>query len=182
MMPCHLFLVNGVPWSESEFCNHYYCDYIDYRTVGRQGPSLRPRYSKSITEWHIKHITWRPSRSHSSRRSSADRAPRPAGTRQARRNRRRAPPRIAADSEFLQFSSTRFMSRSLTLLSFGTAPLPQNAVSSAHWPSAQFVSSAMGCCELPFPGIDRTAGVETGRARTQLELTQEFRTARRIGP
>jgi hypothetical protein len=37
------------------------------------------------------------------------------------------------NGEFLRLSTTRFISRSLTLLSMGIAPSEQNTFSSAHW-------------------------------------------------
>src|SRR5215813_2585846 len=44
------------------------------------------------------------------------------------------PPRgLPTNKEFFRFSTTRFISRSLTLLSIGTAPSEQNTFSSAHW-------------------------------------------------
>lgn len=45
------------------------------------------------------------------------------------------PPRgLPSNKEFLRLITTRFMSRSLTLLSMGTAPSEANTVSSCHWP------------------------------------------------
>lgn len=42
--------------------------------------------------------------------------------------------RVAANKEFFRFSTTRFISRSLTLLSMGTPPSEQKTFSSARWP------------------------------------------------
>ena len=45
------------------------------------------------------------------------------------------PPRgLPTNNEFLRLSTTRFISRSLPLLSMGTAPSEQKTLSSAHWP------------------------------------------------
>src|SRR6266478_2887719 len=49
------------------------------------------------------------------------------------------PPRgLPTKREFFLFSTTRFISRSLTLLSMGTAPSVQNTFSSVHWPSLDY--------------------------------------------
>jgi RHS repeat-associated protein len=47
----------------------------------------------------------------------------------------RPPCALPTNSEFLRFSTTRFISRSLTLLSIGTAPSRENTFSSSHCPS-----------------------------------------------
>ena len=41
--------------------------------------------------------------------------------------------RVADEREFLRLRTTRFISRSLTLLSMGTAPSVVNTVSASHW-------------------------------------------------
>src|SRR6516165_1285486 len=44
------------------------------------------------------------------------------------------PPRgLPTNREFLRWSTTRFISRSLTLLTMGTAPSEVNTVSASHW-------------------------------------------------
>src|SRR5271168_2316210 len=42
---------------------------------------------------------------------------------------------LPTNKEFLRLSTIRFISRSLTLLSMGTAPSVVNTVSASHWPS-----------------------------------------------
>jgi hypothetical protein len=43
---------------------------------------------------------------------------------------------LPTNSEFLRLSMMRFISRSLMLLSIGTAPSVQKTFSSGHWPRA----------------------------------------------
>jgi len=55
-----------------------------------------------------------------------------AGAGQACQDRSRPPRGLPTNREFFRLSTTRFISRSLTLLSMGTAPSEQNTFCSAH--------------------------------------------------
>ena len=73
------------------------------------------------------------------------------------------PPRgLPTNKEFLRFSTTRFISRSLMLLSMGTAPSEQKVFSSVHCPRAGGGGGGVGreCGEGRCGGWDVVEGGE----------------------